>query len=58
MAWHHFKGGEFTLQGWFGFAGGHANASGWPQFDRRMLPKALQDIEEAKVQPPSDDMAE
>lgn len=56
LAWHRFKGGEFTLQGWFGFTGGHANA--WLRFSRPMLPKALRDMEEAKVQLPSDEMTE
>ena len=25
LAWHRFRGAEFTLQGWFGFTGSHNN---------------------------------
>lgn len=52
LAWFRFRGGEYTLQGWFGFTGGHANI--WLRFGRRMLLKALLNVPEALVRFPDD----
>ena len=52
LAWYRFRGPEYILQGWFGFTGTHANV--WLKFGRRMLFKALMEVELAKPQWPDD----
>ena len=53
LAWYRFRGAEFVLQGWFGFTGTQCNV--WLRFGRRMLIRALIEIEEAAVKLPSDE---
>lgn len=50
LAWYRFRGSEYILQGWFGFTGSHANV--WLKFGRRMLFKALKDVELARPEWP------
>ena len=52
LAWFRFRGSEFILQGWFGFTGSQLNV--WLRFGRRMLLKAMSDMEECVVRFPDD----
>ena len=51
LAWYRFRGSEFILQGWFGFTGSAINV--WLRFGRRMLIKALSDLDICKVKYPT-----